>query len=307
MSSSPPDGFSVRRATVGDAPAIDELITAADVAVQGWSESSEPELLGWWRMLDLERDSWLLQENDGGVVAAYAVAFPHGETLELDGFVHPEYQGRGLGAWLVARAEERARKLGLPKLYAWSLAADVRAHRLFAQFGMRELRRFYRMLIELDSPPSPPEWPPGLHVDTFRREDADVFHATLGDAFTDEWNFVPMPFEEWYERRIVKDPQFEPSLWFLVRDGEEVAAVMRCEPDRSGAGFVGALGVRKAWRKRGLGLALLRHAFAEFYRRGQPRIALGVDAENPTGATRLYERAGMHVAYESVTYGKDVV
>ena len=54
MSSSPPDGLTVRRATVDDAPAIDGLITAADVAVQGWSESSVPELLGWWRKMDLE-------------------------------------------------------------------------------------------------------------------------------------------------------------------------------------------------------------------------------------------------------------
>jgi mycothiol synthase len=304
MSSSAPDGLEVRRATVDDAPAINELITAVDLAVQGWSESSEPELLGWWRMMDLEQNSWVL--HDEAAIAAYAVALPHGETFELDGFVHPDRQGRGLGAWLVSRAEERARELELPKLYVWSLAGDERAHALFEQFGMRELRRFYRMLIELDAPPPPAEWPDGLRVDTFKEEDADAFHAALGDAFEDEWNFVPMPFEQWRELRLVQDPDFDPSLWFVVWDGDEVAAVIRNEPDRSGAGFVGALGVRKPWRKRGLGLALLLHTFGEFYRRGQPRIALGVDAENPTGATRLYERAGMHVAYEAVTYGKDL-
>ncbi len=63
---------------------------------------------------------------------------------------------------------------------------------------------------------------------------------------------------------------------------------------------------RKPWRKRGLGLALLHHAFGEFYRRGQPKVALGVDAQNPTGATRLYERAGMHVAYEAVAFQKEL-
>ena len=64
-----------------------------------------------------------------------------------------------------------------------------------------------------------------------------------------------MAFEEWREMRLVKDPDFDPTLWFLVRDGDEIAAVMRNEPDRSGAGFVGALGVRKPWRKRGIALA----------------------------------------------------
>jgi mycothiol synthase len=304
MSSSPPEGLSLRRATVDDAPAINELITAADEAVQGWSESSEPEILGWWRLMDLEHNSWVLE--DGGSVVAYAVGFVHGETLELDGFVHPDRQRQGLGAWLVAHAEERARELALPKLYAWSLAGDDRAHHLFAQFGMRELRRFYRMMIELDSPPPPATWPDGLQVETFKPEDAKAFHAALTEAFEDEWNFAALPFEEWYEMRLVKDPDFDPTLWFLVRDGGEIAAVMRNEPDRSGAGFVGALGVRKQWRRRGLGLALLRHAFAEFHRRGKARVALGVDAENPTGATLLYERAGMHVAYEAVTYGKEL-
>ena len=303
MSLSLPEVLSVRRATVEDAPAIDELVTAADEAVQGWSESSESELLDWWRMMDLEHNSWVL--HDGGAIAAYGVVLVHGETLELDGFVHPSRQGRGLGAWLVARTEERARELGLPQLNAWSLAGDERAHRLFEQVGMRELRRFYRMLIELEAPPPTPEWPDGVRVDTFRLEDAEAFHAALGEAFSDEWNFVQMEYERWYELRV-QAPDFDPTLWFIVRAGDEIAAVVRNDRDRSGAGFVGALGVLKPWRRRGLGLALLQHTFGEFYRRGQPRIALGVDAENPTGATRLYERAGMHVAYEAVTYGKEL-
>lgn len=88
MSSSPPDGVSVRQATDDDASAVDELIKAADTAVQGWSESSVPELLGWWRIMDLDHDSWLLYE--GNNLVAYAAGFAHSDTFELDGFVHPE-------------------------------------------------------------------------------------------------------------------------------------------------------------------------------------------------------------------------
>jgi GNAT superfamily N-acetyltransferase len=304
MSSSPPDRLSVRRATVEDAPAIDELITAADEAVQGWSESSVPELLGWWRMMDLDQSSWVLYDEAG--IRAYAAGFAHGELFELDGFVHPDHQQRGLGAWLVARGEERARELGKQRLQAFSLAGDSRAHRLFEQFGMHELRRYYRMMIELDDPPPPAVFPEGFSVETFEPAEARAFHDALIEAFADEWGFVAMPFEGWRELRLVKDPDFDPTLWFVVRDGAEIAAVMRNEPDRSGAGFVGALGVRKPWRKRGIALALLYHAFGEFHRRGKARVGLGVDAENPTGATRLYERAGMHVAFEAVAYGKEL-
>ncbi len=304
MSSSPPDGFSVRRATVDDAPAVDELITAADVAVQGWSESSVPELLGWWRMMDLEHDSWLLHEDDA--LVGYAAGFGHADAFELDGFVHPRHRRRGLGAWLVARGEERARERGKSQLQAFSLAGDDRAQRLFEQCGMSELRRYYRMMIELADQPPEAELPDGFTLGTFDPKDAKAFHDALIEAFEDEWNFVAMPFEEWRELRLVKDPDFDPALWFVVRDGDEIAAVMRNEPDRSGAGFIGALGVRKPWRRRGVAQALLQHAFAEFYRRGKRRVALGVDAENPTGATRLYERAGMHVGFEAVAYGKEL-
>jgi ribosomal protein S18 acetylase RimI-like enzyme len=59
-------------------------------------------------------------------------------------------------------------------------------------------------------------------------------------------------------------------------------------------GWVDGLCVRRPWRKRGLGLALLLHSYGMFHERGKLRVGLGVDAENITGALRLYEKAGMH-------------
>jgi ribosomal protein S18 acetylase RimI-like enzyme len=91
--------------------------------------------------------------------------------------------------------------------------------------------------------------------------------------------------------------------------GDEVAAVALCRArahEDPEMGFVNTLGVRRPWRRQGLGLALLHHAFGEFYRRGQKRVGLGVDASNLTGATRLYERAGMHVARQFDLYEKEV-
>lgn len=71
-------------------------------------------------------------------------------------------------------------------------------------------------------------------------------------------------------------------------------------------GWVDQLGVRRPWRRSGLGLALLHHTFGEFYRRGFTRVALGVDASSLTGATRLYERAGMYVARKYLTLEKEL-
>jgi GNAT superfamily N-acetyltransferase len=291
----------MRAATREDAAAINELIVAADEAVQGWSDESEADLLDWWRLIDLEQDSWVV-EHDGSITA-YGVVLAHGENAALDGFVHPTRTGLGLGAWLLAKGEARARERELPVARTWCLERDDVARHLFENLGYREVRRYYRMLIELEAPPLAPEWPEGFHISTFEPDDARAFHTALGEAFVDEWTFISMPFEQWVEHRI-EAPDFDPTLWFIVREGDEIAAVLRADPERGGAGWVGVIGVRKPWRKRGLGLALLLHTFGEFYRRGQPRIALGVDAQNPTGATRLYERAGMRVAYEAVAFEK---
>ena len=95
-------------------------------------------------------------------------------------------------------------------------------------------------------------------------------------------------------------------MWFVVRDGDEIAATVRNDPDREGGGYVGALGVRRAWRGRGLGRALLLQTFAEFHRRGVHRVTLGVDAESPTGATRLYESVGMTVESETLVFEKSL-
>lgn len=303
MSSSLPEGFTVRPVTPADAPAVNALVVAADEAVQDWSDSTETDLTEWWREVELEHDSWVVE--DGSSPVAYGVLYPHGETADLDCYVHPDRKGRGLGSWLLARCEERARERVLPKAHAWALAPDEDARRLFELRGFGEVRRYYHMLIDMDGSPAEAEWPEGFRVDTFSLADAEAFHAALAEAFAEEWNWVPMPFERWLELRV-NAPDADLSLWFIVREGDEIAAVLRGDAHRFNSGWVGAIGVRKPWRKRGLGLALLLHAFGEFYRRGERRVTLGVDAQNPTGATRLYERAGMHVAYEAIAFEKEL-
>jgi len=108
---------------------------------------------------------------------------------------------------------------------------------------------------------------------------------------------------------MTKYDGFDPTLWFLAMDGDEIAGISLCRPyayDDPDMGFVNVLAVRRPWRKRGLGLALLRHSFNEFYRRGKRKVGLGVDAENLTGALRLYEKAGMHVHRQYNLYEKEL-
>jgi ribosomal protein S18 acetylase RimI-like enzyme len=110
--------------------------------------------------------------------------------------------------------------------------------------------------------------------------------------------------EEWQHHRFGRE-DFDPTLWAIAWDGEEIAG-FSLNRFRMGIGWIGTLGVRRPWRKMGLGLALLQHSFGEFYKRSTTTIGLGVDASNPTGATMLYQRAGMYVSSEFLTYEKEL-
>jgi mycothiol synthase len=120
------------------------------------------------------------------------------------------------------------------------------------------------------------------------------------DAFMEVWQDTSDPnadtFEEW-SHWMTRAETFDPSLWFLAFGDDELAGFAVCRKDTNDpdAGHVELLGVRRPWRKQGLGLALLLHSFQAFRTRGWTRGTLGVDASSPTGATRLYERAGMRI------------
>ena len=155
------------------------------------------------------------------------------------------------------------------------------------------------MVIELDEEPEPPAWPEGFDVATLVPGEERVLHEVLEEAFEDHWGHQHRPFEEWIDARAL-----EHELCFLVRSGDAVAAGAECKRELFGMGWVDVLGTRREYRRKGVGDALLRHAFGELYRRGARRVGLGVDAENPTGATRLYERVGMRVASQADVYAK---
>jgi mycothiol synthase len=231
------------------------------------------------------------------------------ERLEFDGYVHPRETGHGFGTLLLRWTEERARQrvgemrtTGPAILHGNTAAVDQNASAMFAAEGFAIVRQFWRMEIEMTSPPDQPAWPRGITLRTMRPgHDERVVHATIEEAFADHWGYVPRSFEDW-EQVVLQSDGFDPALTFMAFDGHEVAGVV-VNRHRDIA-WVGQLAVRRAWRKRGLGLALLLHSFNEFYQRGDRAVGLGVDAESQTGATRLYEKAGMHVTRRYDTYEK---
>jgi ribosomal protein S18 acetylase RimI-like enzyme len=236
------------------------------------------------------------------------------------GRVHPDYSGLGIGTWLLIWAEERAMRAldeipgdlrFAPRIGIYSQAKE--SQKLFKDFGYRYLRSSYRMLIDMEETPPEPDWPDGLTIRTYDPGiDAEAVYLADQEVFRDHFGFVEEPFEEGFARfkhMMTGQEDFDPSLWWLAFEGDQLAGICLCRPhsyDDPDLGYVSTLGVRRPWRKRGLGLAFLHHAFGEFYRRGKRKVGLGVDAENLTGALRLYEKAGMHVHRQFDMFEKEI-
>jgi len=275
-----------RQARDEDAAAVAELCNAFERAFSDDPElNSEEDILRWWRQ---ECEVALVSDGDEHVGLAYVRR--RGGRWDGDGYVHPAAFGCGVGSAIVEWIEERARAHGSAETRIAALAQDERAACLLRARGFDPVRTFFRMMIELDDQPPPPAWPEGYEVDTLRPGEERELYEVLEDAFQDHWDHNARTYEEWLVTRKIPH-----DLCFLVRLGDDIAAGALCTIDDFGLGWVDILGTRREHRRKGLGEALLGQSFHTLYDHGAPKIALGVDAESPTGATRLYERVGMHV------------
>jgi len=289
---------NVRPLTPDDLPALAEFLARDEEQLTG-----EPSLITaadvqvWTSLADLEHDSWLYEDESG--IAAVAWMHMAEDLAVAIVAVSPRVQESGLGNELVEQTEQRAREKGAERMHQFALGADAYARELLARLGYEDVRHFYEMAIELTERPELPD----VEIETLQLDEAEAFHDALDAAFQDHWEHHSDPFAEWWERHQAS-PNFDPTLWFLIRSENEIAAVARNEANRNGGGYVGALGVRREFRGRGYAKALLYRTFAEFWDRGLTRVTLGVDATNPTGATHLYESVGMHAEAENIVYEK---
>ena len=305
------EGYTTRSPSREDAEEIVALIVASERADTGASEMSLEELVDDWHDLDLAEEAVVVTAPDGSI-AGYADLINRSHvTISVYGWVHPAHRGRGVGSSLLAwgerwtldrmnQAPEDARVV----VQHYVKAKNEGARRLLKRAGYVPVRGVYVMEAELDEAPPAPVWPEGITVHTFvRGRDEHTTHEAVEDAFRDLWGRPRNTFES-FLRETQKD-SFDPSLWFLARDGDEIAGLVLCKVLEEG-GWVHVVGVRRPWRRRGLGLALLRHAFAEYHRRGIRKVGLSVDAESITGAPRLYGRAGMRVKYSYAVHLKEL-
>jgi mycothiol synthase len=291
---------NVRPLTPGDAPAIAALVRDDAELFYGHESRIQAEDVAEWT--SRAKEAWVYEEDGRLLGVGWCTLW--GKAGVIAGVAAAK--GSGIGSDIVRRAEARLDGEPVAKLHGIAPEPDDTARRLFELNGYREVRRFYDMAIELTAEPQVAELAAPLVLEPFREGDAQAFHATTNEAFQDHWEWSGKPFDEWWKMREGQDHDGEGPLWFVVRDRDEMAAVVRNEANRNGGGYVGLIGVRRAWRGQGLAKALMYRTFAEFWRRGITRVTLGVDAESPTGATKLYERVGMHIESATVVFEKGV-
>ncbi len=306
-----PTGYSVRQAAVEDAEAVAAVIAACQVAGTGKAETTAAEVLDDWKLIELAEEAAVVVAPDGQIVACVDILNRTYVSVSVYGYVHPNHRGRGIGRALVEwgetwtrdridRAPDDARVVARHYLPA----TDGAARELLESQGYAPVRAVYTMEIDLPEPPPAPVWPDGITVRPFvPGEDERATYETVEDSFRDLWGRPKNTFERFLT--LTSADSFDPELWFLAEDHDEFAGICLCKVV-AGQAVVDTVGVRRPWRGRGLGLAMLRHAFGAFYQRGVHNVWLSVDAESITGAPRLYGRAGMHVTSTYVIYQKEL-
>lgn len=280
-----------RPAVPADAAAVADLVIAYERSLYGETAYTQDDLEAEWEAIDLARDSHVLV--DGDEVVAFGSLHDRGELWRTDAYVHPARQGRGIGTELAGALEAIAASRGARRIQSGIAEPDAAGRHLFAKLGYEPVRVFREMRIDLTERPEPPRWPEGVASGPFDAErDARAFHEAQQEAFSDHWEYTQRSFEEWSGFHIAIE-RFDPSLWGVVRAGDEIAAGAICEANRYGGGWVGVLFTRRKWRGQGLGRALLQDAFVRFWDRGERSVGLSVDADGTLGAFHLYESAGM--------------
>ena len=297
-----------------DLPEIVRLVNAqyaADSVVERRSVASER---AWYGnpsdQFDPSRDV-VLAELEGRVVGVAGqewIDTRDGDLREyrLWGAVDPAFRRRGIGGALLADNERRARELaatlqpGRPGAYG-SWAGEGRpAAILLEQAGYQPARWFFDMVRPtLDEIPDVP-LPAGLELRPVTPDQHVTVWRANREAFRDHWGGSEESEEAM--RRLLEDPDTDTGLWLIAWDGDEVAGgvwnAIYAEGNRElglRRGWLDNVFTRRAWRRRGLAAALIARSLRLLRDRGMTSAALGVDADNPTGALAVYEASGFQI------------
>jgi mycothiol synthase len=238
----------------------------------------------------------------------WTVGGSRGQTIRFEGWVHPRHRRRGVGTALLVAAEAYARDHigGGARIAARGYADIPGLLPLFQMRGFDMIRRFYRMGMPLGEGGLRADVPPGVTLDRFRPEDLEALVDADNAIFADHWGALPRTVAAWRHEMIETRPH-DPALWIIARSADGlIVAECLCHASRDGApddGWISIVGVRREWRGRGLGQAVLCEGLDALRAAGFRTVGLHVDAEN-TAAIGLYRGVGMALVRQRLHFMK---
>jgi len=261
---------------------------------------------------DPQQDT-LLVEVDGTLVGYANTEWREEDDGACPHFIHlhlvPEWRGRGLELAMQRHMERRARVAaaagpnGARHCFA-SMVPETwhaRAGMLLA-LGYAPMRYYFEMQRPLDDDLPEAPLPAGLALRPPLPEHYRAIWEAGEECFRDQRDHVA-PSEESY-RAWVETPDLDLNLWLVAWDGDQIAGAAINVVHEGAWGETDDLFVRRPWRKRGLGRALLVGSLHLFKALGLTTAGLGVDAENLSGALRLYESVGFRPYQRVASYRK---
>ncbi len=300
-----------------DAAAFTDLMNTIEVAGGGRAAFTAEETTAMVSGLvhDMATDTRLTFDGDGALVAGGMVATPPagGFRLDMIGGIHPDRLGEGLGRELLAWQVERATQIhaAVAPDAQWqaelgAMLGDEISPRLYRRFDFAPVRYFFDMVADTAAANPDAVLPEGLQLVQPAEEHAHALYEAHMEAFTDHWGFQRGSYER-FRTLVLDNESYRPDLSRLALDGDEIAGYLLgyndADPERL---YIGQIGTRRPWRGKGLASALIAEAFTAAAKDGLPRVSLGVDAENPTGAVGVYERAGFVKEHSFVAYRRPI-
>jgi GNAT superfamily N-acetyltransferase len=296
--------YFVRPAKPEDLEAVYALIAKQQIMDYGQALRTLDDLRNVWQTIKIEVDTCAAFAN--GELAGYA------ELLEGDSpYIYLAERGNvDLAFQLLNILEDKAvaHKTEKVRLFTKISERNNTLLQLFASNGYKSNLSFLMMELEMDTPPPAPEEVEGITIRPFvKGQDEQGTYQADEEAAEDKVYHTPLTYDDWVNRMRMDKKSFDPGLWFLACEGNDIAgAALNVYDGETNIGWVDHLSVRRAWRRRGIGRALLLHSFGEFYRRGVRHVKLNVDSKSLTNAPRLYEQVGMTAIQQYHIYTKEI-
>ncbi|NWQ41854.1 GNAT family N-acetyltransferase [Bacillus sp. EB106-08-02-XG196] len=301
--------YVIKHPAVEDAQAITDLVALCDIEDIGEPDITLSDVLDMWNSIPIDTDAWVAVSGTNEIIGYGFVEVTGANRMDTCVFVHPRFKSQGIGSLLLDKAEERAYVLakgkdGKQKLMNQISFANSAARKLVEDRGYQFSRLYERMKIELEGRPNRDSLPEGITLRAFQPDhDEEKLFSIYDETFQDAWGYTKKDFTTWISQK--KGDGYDHSLWFIVWQDSNPVGFLMSRMQEDGL-FVDLLGVKREYRKHGIGKALLLHVFGIAYERNQKTILLYVDSDSLTHANRLYQQVGMRPHSQTAVYMKEL-